>query len=271
MKDTIPQGIKNKLKKSQWIQDNFASGNSIAPFKFHGSHDDVRKDIETRYQFSGDLLDIYVAGSGELVHKWHHYLPIYERYFSQWRGKPVRFLEIGVSKGGSLAMWRKYLGDNAIIYGIDIDERCREYDGLAGTVRIGSQDDPNFLKTVVEEMGGIDIVLDDGSHVMKHIEASIEVLMPLLASNGVYVIEDLHTAYWRGYGGGFGQKANFFNYVRDVIDDIHQWYHVSPIKHPNVSPHCNTVHIYDSICVFEKFPVQRPVHSQVQLRQGDRS
>ena len=41
-------------------------------------------------------------GSG--VHKWRHYLDVYDRYLSRYCGKPVKILEIGVWKGGSMAM-----------------------------------------------------------------------------------------------------------------------------------------------------------------------
>ena len=160
----------------------------------------VREDILERYGYDGDLLDIYVDGAPQLVHKWHHYLPIYDRYFNPWRSKPVRFLELGVSKGGSLSMWRRYFGKDAIIFGIDIDEDCRTYDGIDGQVRIGSQADPDFLASVVEEMGGGDIVLDDGSHVMEHIKASLPALLPKVSEGGIYMIEDLHSAYWYRWG-----------------------------------------------------------------------
>ena len=79
---------------------------------------DVRADIETKFGPQGDLLDIYTTTTGSHVHKWHHYLPLYERYFGPWRKPGLRFLEIGVSRGGSLAMWRRYfaffLGDLGI-------------------------------------------------------------------------------------------------------------------------------------------------------------
>ena len=252
------------FKKTQLFQDHFAEAVDIAKYEFGG--EDIKRDIQSRYQFDGDLLDIYVAGSEQLVHKWHHYIPVYDRYFSKWRGKPVRFLEIGVSKGGSLSMWRKYFGDQAIIFGVDIDEDCAQYDGIDGSVRIGSQDDPAFLQRVVEEMGGIDLVLDDGSHIMRHIRASLEILLPKLDDGGIYMIEDLHTSYWNDYGGGFRARNNFFNFVREMIDDMHHWYHVSKLRHPAVSAHCNSIHIHDSICVFEKSPPQRPVHLTVQRR-----
>jgi hypothetical protein len=222
----------------------------------------VKIDINEKYRYDGDLLKIFSENSGPLVHKWHHYIPIYSRYFSRFRATKVRFLEIGVSKGGSLTMWRKYFGEDAIIFGIDIDPDCAQYDNISGNVRIGSQVDENFLKSVIEEMGGVDIILDDGSHHMNHIPKTLNVLYPFLSENGVYMIEDLHTAYWPRYGGGYHSKKNFFHMTRGLIDDMHHWYHGKNIKFPKISKECAAIHIHDSIVVLEKNKVFAPVHSQ---------
>ncbi len=183
---------------------------------------DVQPDIMERYQFDDDRLQIYAGGLNHDINIWYHYIPIYDRYFSKWRNTSVRLLEIGVWKGGSLELWRKYLGDDAIIYGIDIDKKCQEYDGINGCVRIGSQVDTGFLEAVVQEMGGIDIVLNDGGHKMKNIMVSLKSLFPRLNDGGVYLIEDLHTAYWRKFGGRYAARSNFFEFVRELIDDMHR-------------------------------------------------
>jgi hypothetical protein len=160
-------------------------------------------------------------------------------------------------------MWRKYFGEDAIIFGIDIDPECEKYNGLAGQVRIGSQADEKFLSAVVAEMGGIDVVLDDGSHRMEHIVSSLRILFPKLNNSGIYLIEDLHTAYWHNYSGGFHKKSNFFNKIRDLIDDMHHWYHGVGLKEKLISDSCSAIHIHDSIVVLEKNKVYRPVHSQI--------
>lgn len=224
---------------------------------------DVAEDIRSKYNYDGDLLDIYASNKGAIVHKWHHYIPIYDEYFARFRGTKVRFLEIGVSKGGSLQMWRKYFGPDAVIFGIDIDKDCAQYDGQAGQVRIGGQGDTEFLDQVVEEMGGIDLVLDDGSHRMPHVRASFEHLYPKLETNGIYMIEDLHTAYSPKYGGGYRDGRNFFRMMRELTDDMHRWYHKKGMRHPGVSPHISGLHIHDSIAVIDKKPVYRPTHSRV--------
>jgi 23S rRNA U2552 (ribose-2'-O)-methylase RlmE/FtsJ len=223
----------------------------------------IKQDIKGKYKFEGDLLDIYVNNKGNIVHKWHHYLPIYDQYFSRFRGRKVRFLEIGVNKGGSLEMWRKYFGKNAVIYGVDINPDCARFNGVAGEVRIGSQDDPVFLNKVLEEMGGVDIVLDDGSHQMMHIKSSLKYIFSQLTDGGIYMIEDLHCAYWRKFGGGFGVRANFFRLVDQIINDMHHWYHANGMKVAAISENCTAIHIHDSITVLEKGKNYRPSHSKV--------
>lgn len=225
---------------------------------------DVFEDIKEKYGFDGDLLRFFAQPKGDfLVHKWHHYIPIYDRYFGAYRNKKIRFLEIGVSKGGSLRMWRQYFGPEAIIFGVDVDPACSVYNGTFAEVRIGSQSDAEFLMSVVREMGGVDVVLDDGSHHMSDIHFSIRTLFPLLNQNGLYLIEDLHTAYWHRYGGGVGSSQNFFSVVRNVIDDMHRWYHDKPMSEQLISESCSGLHVHDSIVVLEKSAVHPPVHSQV--------
>lgn len=224
---------------------------------------DVAGDIREKYGFDGDLLKIFVENKGRGVHKWHHYLPLYDRYFQPYRGTTVRFLEIGVSLGGSLQMWRAYLGPRARIFGIDVNPACAALDGEAAQVRIGSQDDPEFLARVIDEMGGVDVVLDDGSHRMDHIRTSFETLFPRLADGGTYVVEDLHTAYWPGFGGGFGQRANFFNYLRGLTDDMHVWYHNRDLRHPGLGDAISGIHMHDSFVAIDKGPVHPPRHSVI--------
>ncbi len=190
---------------------------NIKAMQFTGS--DIAADITGKYGPVGDLLMFFAENKGSIVHKWHHYIPIYERYFAEWRGTPVRFLEIGVSKGGSLQMWRRYFGEQAVIFGIDIDPDCAAHDGQSGKVRIGSQVDADFPTQVLDEMGGADIILDDGSHHMDHVTQTLRMLWPRLNTGGIYLIEDLHTAYWESHGGGLHSQENFFNYIKILADD----------------------------------------------------
>ena len=223
----------------------------------------IHEDIKSKYNFDEELLNLFVGNEGQPIHKWHHYIPLYDRYFSRFRDSPVRFLEIGVWKGGSLQMWRKYFGENAIIYSIDSDPECAKLNGLSAQVRIGSQDDPDFLTHVIDEMGGVDVILDDGSHKTKHQIKSFKYLFPRMSRGGVYMVEDLHTSFWRGYGGGYGCQSNFFGFSSDLINDMHHWWHFNRLKHPTLKDMCSGVHIHDSVAVFDKGAVYEPTHSMV--------
>ena len=80
-------------------------------------------------------------------------------------------------------------------------------------------------------MGGVDIVLDDGSHQMKHVVKTLSFLFPKLNYDGIYMIEDLHSSYWSDYGGGYNSNKNFFKFTKELVDDIHHWYHSKKQKH----------------------------------------
>jgi len=232
-------------------------------FIFDTSKSNIKKDILEKYGHNSDLLELFINNKNFLIHKWHHYIPIYDHYFSPFRERDIKLLEIGVSKGGSLQLWRKYFGNKATIFGIDINPECKKYGTLTEHVRIGSQIDESFLQSVIKEMGGVDIILDDGSHHMKHIPATLRFLYPHLNYDGIYMIEDLHTAYWKKYGGGYDAKNNFFKFVMDLVDDMHHWYHPNKIKQAHISKDCSSIHIHDSVVVLKKNKVHSPVHSKI--------
>ena len=60
------------------------------------------------------------------ITKWSHYLPLYHQHFQKFRGKEVHILEIGLFKGGSVHIWKKYFGSKAKIYGVDINPSVKE-------------------------------------------------------------------------------------------------------------------------------------------------
>lgn len=225
---------------------------------------------------AGPVETLFFAHDGPVVHKWHHYLPIYDRHFAPYRAgfrsRPLRFLEIGVYRGGSLAMWRAFFGPQAIITGVDVDPGCAAFDGREGTrVRIGSQDNPAFMRGVVEEMGGVDIVLDDGSHEARHMRRSFDILFPLLSDGGLYVVEDVQCAYWSKFGGGYGRPGTFVEITKQLIDDMHHWWHDGGRKIEVSAGKVGGLHVYDSIIVIDKDDgLKRPVNSRRGLIQQDR-
>ncbi len=210
------------------------------------------------HAFSSDLAKLFFAHRGRTVFKWIHYLDTYQRHFAAYRNTPVHMLEIGVFKGGSLEMWREYFGARARLFGIDIDPECATRVTAPNQVRIGSQDDPEFLRSVAAELGTIDIILDDGSHIGRHQRISFDTLFPLLKEGGLYVIEDLHTSYWPGvHEGGYRRKGTAIEYVKSMIDDVHGWYHRKKARTP-AKNQIGAIHVYDSMVVIEKRKINRP-------------
>lgn len=164
--------------------------------------------------------------------KWWHYFDFYEERLGDLAAKsrsesldePLRILEIGVWRGGSLRLWREYFGQSAIIFGIDTDRRCLEIQNSGGVVCIGSQDDPEFLQDVVRQMGGVDVVIDDGSHISQHVIASFLTLFPLMNEGGRYFIEDLSTSYWPNFGGGLKRPDSSIEFLKGLVDGLNTAY-----------------------------------------------
>ena len=51
--------------------------------------------------------------------KWEPYFDVYEKYFKKFKNQSPTFVEVGVSRGGSIEAWVHYFGPGAKIYGID--------------------------------------------------------------------------------------------------------------------------------------------------------
>ncbi len=198
------------------------------------------------------LWSDFLNNRDRIIHKWPHYFPIYEKHFGPWVNRSLVFYEIGVYKGGSLQMWKKYFGPGVKIVGIDIKEKCKKYEEEQISVRIGDQSDHKFLAQLVDEFGPPDLVLDDGSHQMHHITGTFEFLYPLVSKNGVYMVEDLHTAYWEEFGGGLRKQGSFMELCKDLVDKLNVEHTRGALKEDSFSQSTLSIHFYNSIVAFEK-------------------
>lgn len=201
------------------------------------------------------------------VHKWHHYFDIYTRHFQQYRDRPIRMLEIGVFRGGSLRMWKKFFHPDSTIVGIDINPECKAHElpDQNVHVRIGSQADPDFLAKINEEFGPFDVILDDGSHQTDHMIVSFGALFrAALKDGGCYMVEDTHTNYWTSY---VNSAETFIDLSKQMVDVMHEPYfgdrsetsfrmgHANEVKSlalSYLSANLAGIAFYDSIIVFDK-------------------
>lgn len=206
-----------------------------------------------------DLEHYFNTNEKRLIHKWMHYFEVYDRYFNAYRGKKVVLLEIGVSQGGSLQMWKEYFGDHAKIYGIDVDPRCKSLEEENIQIFIGSQSNPDFLKEVKAQIPPIDILIDDGGHTMKQQIISFEELYSHVKEDGIYLCEDVMTSYWLTYGGGHRRNGTFIEYCKTLIDQLHAYNsQQASLAVNDFTTSTNSIHFYDGIVVIEKANRQTP-------------
>ena len=208
------------------------------------------------------VRELFYSHTGSLVHKWDHYLDIYQRHFEKFQGKDVVIVEFGISDGGSLQLWRKFFGRKARIIGVDINPECKQLESKDTEIYIGDQEDKEFLKALVDRIGEVDIVIDDGGHTTKQQITTFEMLYPIVRGGGVYLVEDLHTNYWKEYGGGHLRSSTFVEKAKRLTDQLNAWYsrEKKALKVDKFTKSTKSIHFYDSIIVFEKEAIKKPFH-----------
>lgn len=158
-------------------------------------------------------------------HKWLGYFEIYDALFTPFRNRRPKVLEIGVDRGGSMELWRRFFGAGCTIVGLDINPDCRQFDNpAAGSfVRVGSATDDGFTHAVLAEFGPFDIIIDDGSHKASDQIASFNLLFgAALTNRGLYVVEDLESAFWGQRTGQADMPITFMDFVKSILDQMHQ-------------------------------------------------
>src|SRR3954469_13196536 len=96
-----------------------------------------------------NLWSDFLRNDQRVIHKWKHYFPVYERHFARFVNTDVVFVEIGCGEGGSLQMWKRFLGPHARIVGLDINPGCTAFAEDQIEIRIGDQSEAGFLGAIV--------------------------------------------------------------------------------------------------------------------------
>src|ERR1035437_7783043 len=134
----------------------------------------------------------------------HNYTQFYQKYFESIRNTVKNILEIGILDhpdkirrpytGASLLMWQDYF-PTAKIYGVDIKD-FKFMDNSRITTLIADQSNRVHLSAAFRKvLEPLDIIIDDGGHMMHQQQISLAFLFPFLKSGGWYIIEDLHTSH----------------------------------------------------------------------------
>ena len=179
--------------------------------------------------------------------KWESYFNVYEKIFQSYKGKKITFVEVGVSTGGSLQMWRKYFGENARIIGVELNPEAKKLEADGFEIFIGNQSDPSFWKKFYEAVGNIDILLDDGGH--KNIQqiSTVHNSLPFINNNGLIVVEDTHASYLSEFKNP--SYFSFISYCNKIIESIHRRCTAINKKTNIYSNKIFSVNFYESITV----------------------
>ena len=153
------------------------------------------------------------------------YIDRYVREFGHLFDQPVKLLELGVQRGGSMYLWRDLFPRGTIV-GLDLNVVPISDDSGRIHVYQGYQQDPVILDELAAKHApdGFDIIIDDASHVGRYTAESFWHLFPRhLKPGGVYVIDDWGCAYWPDWVDGHAYEGS-----RQALGDTAAVAHVAP-------------------------------------------
>jgi SAM-dependent methyltransferase len=148
-----------------------------------------------------DLADKYGSDKGSTKHR---YAELYNLLFHPYRGRAVKFLEMGLLIGGpehgnsadrettdlpSVRMWLEYFPKGRI-YGLDVSDFSWFKHPRFTFLRCDMDRRENIASALAGE-DGFDIIIDDASHASHHQQFAFLELFPKLKPGGIYIIEDL--------------------------------------------------------------------------------
>ena len=144
------------------------------------------------------------------------YFPAYVKLFNHLRGTDCTFIECGVLGGGSLFMWRNWLGENARIIGVDLNPEALKWQTHGFEIFIGDQGDPIFWEKLFKSVGTFDALLDDGGHQSFQQIVTLNSALTAAKRDCVIAIEDTATSYFHDFKKH--GKSNFLSYAKSSTD-----------------------------------------------------
>jgi hypothetical protein len=172
-------------------------------------------------------------------------------------------LEVGIYSWGSLGMWKAYFGPNCRVYGVDIEEACKVYEGDGVEVFIGDQEDRSFWRSFKEKVPNLDIIVDDGGHKTAQQITTLEELLPHLRPGGVYLCEDVHHTFndFNFYINGLSSRLN----ACSIVAQPDKGRLVAEVSAFQSGVH--SIHIYPFVAVIERRSA--PVAQFIAPKHGD--
>lgn len=118
---------------------------------------------------------------------YHNLLPFYEQKFKYIKDQSVKILEVGCLGYESIKYWLDYF-PNGSVFGIDKDDSSFEHPRFKFFK--ANQGDLGSLVSIANEIGNLDVVIDDGAHTYNETKNVFEAFWPKVKKDGFFVIED---------------------------------------------------------------------------------
>lgn len=154
------------------------------------------REIIARYDINGHEKD-----GGTDKDTFHSYIEMYEEFLAPLIDKPAVVAEIGIQYGGSMLLWQDYLPLAKFIYLDNVDiihDKIRQHLDLKRSKLLFEDAYTEQAVAKVKKLApnGIDLIIDDGPHTLESQCQFLSLYLPLLADNGVAIIEDVQSTDW---------------------------------------------------------------------------
>jgi hypothetical protein len=195
--------IDNKVLNGRYFRDTVNKNFIFHAFSY-GQF--LNRTIDTAYHTifnipipqGEQLLDMvqYYATDKHSTHKYFEL--IYNDIFRPLKEKCKIFMEIGIYDGESIKLWRDYF-INAEIVGVEYNlpyslEKLGDTPTDRMTFINGDQSKEEDLIKLSQQYPEVDVIMDDGSHMMRDQQITLAKLFRSVKPGGIYVLEDLHTS-----------------------------------------------------------------------------
>ncbi len=178
--------------------------------------EDTNMSMDKDFEKSLKELNDAFTTSPHYVVKEQQYFHAYVALFDHLRNTKCTFVEIGILGGGSLFMWRNWLGPDARIVGIDLNPEVKKWQEYGFEIYVGDQGDPAFVQNTLEKIGGFDALLDDGGHQSFQQVSTLLGALKSADRNCVIAIEDTSASFMKDFS-KHGSRS-FLEYAKSLTD-----------------------------------------------------
>ena len=175
-----------------------------------------------------------------------NYFDIYDKLLSEYIGKNITFVEIGILDGGSLFMWREFFGKDARIIGVELNPEAIKWREHGFEIFIGDQSDPRFWVDFFLEVGDINVLLDDGGHRNDQQIVTVKSALPHVLDGGQIIIEDTQTSFMKFES---FKRYSFVSYLQNRIKSLYARSDELNLVNDVFSKSIHSLEFFTGVCV----------------------